>query len=65
MKNGKTDQKLLPMECLEKIEDFCVLVVDKNVQTDCVCSSGQCVKSNMVYSGVQTWYIIHSLVIFR
>ena len=30
MKNGKTDQKLMPAECLEKIEDFCVLVVDKN-----------------------------------
>ena len=23
------------------------------------------VKSNMVYSGVQTWHTIHSLVIFR
>lgn len=30
MKNGKTDKKLMPTECLEKIEDFCVLVVDKN-----------------------------------
>ena len=30
MKNGKTEKKLMPTECLEKIEDFCVLVVDKN-----------------------------------
>ena len=36
-------------------------IVDRTRQ----CSGAPCVKSNMVYSGVRTWYTIHSLAIFR
>ena len=37
----------------------------KTARADCVCSGAHSVKSNMVYSGVRTWYTIHSLAIFR
>ena len=30
-----------------------------------ICKHEVFVKSNMVYSGVRTWYTIHSLAIFR